>query len=180
MISIIVAFPKLDDAKSIRNLLMRNGFHVPNVANNGAAVVHMANELDGGIVVCGYKFQDMMYHELNEYLPEGFQMLLVASKAVLGGCQDEEITSLSMPIKAHELLETLAMLVEEKERQNTKRRRMPRQRSEEEQRILDEAKAALIQRRNLTEEEAHRYIQKNSMDVGRSMVETAQMLLSMI
>lgn len=180
MISIIVAFPKLDDAKSIRNLLVRNGFHVPNVANNGAAVVHMANELDGGIVVCGYKFQDMIYHELHEYLPEDFQMLLVASKAVLGGCQDEEIMCLSMPIKAYELLETLAMLVGEKEREQKRRRRMPRPRSEEEQKILDEAKELLMERSNLTEEEAHRYIQKNSMDVGRSMVETAQMLLSLM
>lgn len=180
MISIIVAFPKLDDAKSIRNLLVRNGFHVPNVANNGAAVVHMANELDGGIVVCGYKFEDMIYHELHEYLPEDFQMLLVASKTVLGGCQDEEIMSLSMPIKAYELLETLAMLVGEKEREQKRRRRMPRPRSEEEQKILDEAKELLMERSNLTEEEAHRYIQKNSMDVGRSMVETAQMLLSLM
>ena len=29
----------------------------------------------------------------------------------------------------------------------------------------------------MTEEEAHRYVQKSSMDSGNSMVETAQMLI---
>lgn len=180
MINIIVAFPRLEDAKSIRNLLVRNGFHVPNVANSGAAVVQMANELDSGIVVCGYKFQDMVYHEINEYLPGEFQMLLVASRMVLDQCQGEDIMCLSMPIKAYELLQTVAMMVDTQERERRRRRRVPRQRSEEEQKLLEEAKSLLMERNNLTEEEAHRYIQKNSMDTGRSMVETAQMLLSIM
>lgn len=179
MVNVIVAFPKIDDAKSIKGLLTRNGFHVPHVANNGAAVIQMANGLDNGIVICGYKFQDMIYHELIEYLPKDFQILLVASKAVLDQCGEEEVISLSMPVKAYELLQTLAVLVEEIERELRRRRREPRVRSREEQQILNEAKAVLMERDNLTEDAAHRYIQKNSMDVGRSMVETAQMLLTM-
>ena len=35
-------------------------------------------------------------------------------------------------------------------------------------------------RNNMTEEEAHRYIQKCSMDSGTNMVETAQMVLSIM
>ena len=42
------------------------------------------------------------------------------------------------------------------------------------------AKAVLMQRNHLTEEEAHRYIQKCSMDNGTNMVETAQMILMLI
>jgi response regulator NasT len=36
-----------------------------------------------------------------------------------------------------------------------------------------------MERNSMTEEEAHRYIQKHSMDNGTNMVETAQMVLSM-
>lgn len=107
MTSIIVAFPKLEDAKGIRGLLMRNGFEVQGIANHAAAVISMANELDAGIVICGYKFSDMVYHELNGYLPKGFQMLLVASPQYLQQCRGDEIMKLSMPLKAHELLQTL-------------------------------------------------------------------------
>ena len=37
-----------------------------------------------------------------------------------------------------------------------------------------------MSRNNLTEEEAHRYIQKRSMNNGTDMVETAQMILSLM
>ena len=40
------------------------------------------------------------------------------------------------------------------------------------------AKALIMDRNHLTEEEAFRYIQKTSMDTGRSMVETAEMILT--
>ena len=38
----------------------------------------------------------------------------------------------------------------------------------------------LMERNHLTEEEAHRYIQKSSMDNGTNMVETAQMILTLL
>ena len=36
MINVVVVFPKLEDAKSIRNLLVRNGYNVNAVCVNGA------------------------------------------------------------------------------------------------------------------------------------------------
>jgi response regulator NasT len=36
-----------------------------------------------------------------------------------------------------------------------------------------------MERNSMTEEEAHRYLQKHSMDNGTNMVETAQMALAM-
>ena len=46
--------------------------------------------------------------------------------------------------------------------------------------VLEEAKALLMERNGMTEEEAHRYIQKCSMDSGTNLVETAEMVLSMM
>lgn len=37
-----------------------------------------------------------------------------------------------------------------------------------------------MNRNNMTEEEAHRYIQKCSMDSGTNLVETSQMVLSVL
>jgi response regulator NasT len=64
-----------------------------------------------------------------------------------------------------------------KKKREKERLRAAKKRSPEEQMILDNAKAYLMERNHLSEEEAFRYIQKNSMDMGRSMVETAQMIL---
>ena len=56
----------------------------------------------------------------------------------------------------------------------------PRERSEEEKELIGKAKALLMERNGMTEPEAHRYIQKCSMDNGTSLVETAQMVISLI
>lgn len=42
---------------------------------------------------------------------------------------------------------------------------------------IQSAKKVLITQRNMTESEAHRYLQKMSMDAGRSLTETARMVL---
>ena len=48
--------------------------------------------------------------------------------------------------------------------------------SAEEQGILRRAKALLMKRNHFTEPEAHRYLQKTSMDTGRTMMESAHMV----
>ena len=49
---------------------------------------------------------------------------------------------------------------------------------EKEQKTIDDAKALLMERNHLSEEEAHKYIQKLSMDSGNNLVETAEMILA--
>ena len=61
-----------------------------------------------------------------------------------------------------------------------KAKQKPKVRSEEELALLKAAKELLMERNHMTEEEAHRYIQKCSMDSGTGMVETAQMVLTMM
>ena len=51
---------------------------------------------------------------------------------------------------------------------------------EEEIKIMEQAKTLLMEQNHMTEEEAHRYIQKRSMDNGTGMVETAEMILSLM
>ena len=180
MTNIIVLFPKIEDAKNIRNLLVRHGFQVPAVCTTGAQALASANGLGDGIVVCGYKYPDMMYSELQDCLPSHFEMLLVASQRVWSEYGREGIVCVSMPLKVHELLSTLEMMAAGIERRRKKRRSRPKERSEADKRVLQEAKSLLMERNGMTEEEAHRYIQKCSMDSGTNLVETAQMVISLI
>ena len=46
--------------------------------------------------------------------------------------------------------------------------------------MIRQAKELLMARNNMSEAEAHRYLQKSSMDSGTNMVETAQMVLSIM
>lgn len=180
MTNVVVVFPKIEDAKGIKNLLMRSGFSVVSVCTTGAQAISVIEDLNDGIVICGYKYLDMMYSELHDYLPKGFEMLLMASQHILTECVNNDIVCLSMPIKVHELIDTVSMMIQNVERRRKKLREKPKVRNQEEDLVLHEAKRLLMDRNNMTEDEAHRYIQKCSMDSGTNMVETAQMVLTVM
>lgn len=143
-------------------------------------MLQSAGELGGGIVVCGYRFVDMMYTELYEYLPDQFEMLLVASPVNCVSRDVENLVCLSTPLKVNELLQTVEMMEYTITRRRKKTRNVQKERTEEENNLIQEAKALLMERNNLSEEEAHRYMQKRSMDNGTCLTETAQMILSLM
>lgn len=179
MTSIIIVFPKAEDGKSIRNLLKRHGYDVAAVCTLGSQALDYADMMNDGVVICGYRFADMDYRELKASLPKEMDMLLMASRRICDECGQPDIICVSMPLKVQDLMNTLEMMCMNQMRKRKKRKMKPRKRTAEEEEILSEAKAVLMERNRMTEEEAHRYIQKCSMDSGTSLVETAQMVLTM-
>ena len=180
MVNIVVVFPRLDDAKNIRNLLARNGYEVLGVCSTGAQVLQIADCLDEGIIICGYRFHDMIYSELRENLPPAFELLLVASAHILESCDMDHVVGLSLPIRIQDLVNTLEMMAGNMYRRRRRLKARPKERSEEEKKIIADAKRLLMERNHMTEEEAHRYMQKCSMDSGNSLVETARMVFALM
>lgn len=178
MISVIVVFPKLEEAKGIKNLLVRSGIEVMAACTTAAQVINLADDLDYGIIVSGYKLIDMMYDELLECLPDTFDMLMVASKRYYTECSSSDVVCLSMPIKATDLVENVQIMYDKLYYQMKKNKSKPKVRSEEEKQIITHAKMVLMEQKQITEDEAHRYLQKRSMENGTSLVETAHMVLN--
>lgn len=56
--------------------------------------------------------------------------------------------------------------------------RSPAQRSQEERELVERAKAVLMGRHGMTEEQAHRFLQKQSMDNGARLTDTARLVLA--
>lgn len=179
MINIIVAFPKMENAKSIKSILVKNGFRVSAVCTTGAQALQHADMLGEGIVVCAGRLQDMMYTQLREYLPPYFQMLVLASANQREEGTRDNVVFLTMPLKVHELVSSLKMMSNRLVRRSRKNPRPPR-RSEEEKQTIQKAKEVLMARNSMTEEEAHRYMQKSSMDSAMGLAEAAQMILSLM
>ena len=180
MTGIIVAFSRREDAGKVKSVLVRSGHQVVAVCTTGAAAISHADGLRDGIVLCGCRLPDMMFTELAENLPDGFELLLLASRHVLEEYGGSGCLSVAMPLKVHELIDTVDMMVQNMERRRRQSRAVPAKRSGREQEEIREAKAVLMERNHMTEEEAHRYIQKCSMDSGTNLVETAQMVLRMM
>lgn len=178
--NIIVAFPKIENGKSIKSILIKNGFHVSGVCTAGAKTLQYADMLEEGIVVCAGRLKDMTSHQLREYLPDSFEMLVISGTGFLEEERMERVLYLTMPMKVHELVSTMEMMAYAMERKKRKKKFRQPERSEEEKEALQKAKEVLMERNHMTEEEAHRYMQKISMDSGTGLVETAQMILSLM
>lgn len=175
MSHIIVAFPKIENGKRMKEILLQHGFEVEVVCTNCSMVLQEIQHLDYGIIVGSYRFSDMFYTELLEYLPDEFEMLLITSKQVLDQYGTEGVISITQPFKVKELIDTLRMMELAQEKRIQKKKR-----SSKDKKLIEEAKQVLMERNHLSEEEAHRYIQKTSMDSGNNMAETAQMILMLM
>jgi response regulator NasT len=170
----------LETAKNIKNVLVRNGYQVLNVCTTGTQAAALADGLSDGLLLCSYRLSDMLCTELREYLPPDFELLVVASPTVLQENLGNDFVSLALPLKINELLSTIAMMEETMRRRRKRRRETKRKRSESDEKTIQEAKELLMSRNHMIEEEAHRYLQKTSMDSGRSFVESAQMILALL
>ena len=106
--SIVIALPKIEDAKKIRTVLNRYGFTVAAVCNSGANALASISELDGGVLLCGYHLQDMYYRDLLDYMPDYFEMLLMASQGVISEAPPS-VLCVGMLLKAGDLVNTVSM-----------------------------------------------------------------------
>lgn len=180
--SIVIAFPasKQKTASRIRELLNRHGFDDVMLITTGSETLQEIGRRDGGIVISPTILSDMHYTELLDYLPDTFEMLLLDSGANISSGRVEDVIAVSMPVKVHDFIETVRMMMEAIDRKLYGHSgKQKHKRSEQDENYIRNAKAVLMERNHMTEEEAYRYLQKTSMDTGRNMVETAQMVLTM-
>ena len=169
VVGIIVAFPKPEDSRAIRSLLSRNGFNVVANCTTGASAINRADDIGEGIIITGYKLPDMLYSEV----------ILLASKSRL--MEDNTgVATLEMPLKVRDLINSVEMMENQILAKRHKKKGKPGARSPKDQAIINQAKEALMTVQNLTEEQAHRYLQKNAMDSGCTMVEVAKMVSVML
>lgn len=176
---IIVVLSKVEDAKKIRKILVEHGFPDTIFCPTGAAALMELNKYPCGLVVSGYRLSDMYYRELSDNLPKYFEMLLIGSANAVAD-SPSGLMSLTTPLKVFDLVNTVEMMIRQIERRLKQDKKKPKKRSEREENYIRNAKRLLMERNHLSEEEAHRYIQKCSMDNATNMVETAQMILMLI
>ncbi len=112
MIGVIVVFPKIEESKTVKGILARNGINVIAACTSGAQAMTFFDDLDEALVVCGYKLPDMLYTELLDVLPNTFEMMVVASQNHYGDCDRSKVVCLGMPIKVQELLTTTYIFLE--------------------------------------------------------------------
>lgn len=195
MRTLIVAFPDHDLAHKIRQALLSRGLPVNGLAISGSQVLHWASLCpDGGVVLCPFRFPDMSVNEIRSLLDERFDVLVLVTARQQSSVYGEGLFTLAQPFTSLDIIEAATGLLEQREAaglaQPTEgvlyhRNRLgpppvekpAHGRTTDDQQILAQAKELLMQRKHLTEPEAHRFLQKRSMESGIRIVELAKRLL---
>ena len=174
--SIIIALPRIEDAKKIGSIVRKRGIEYAGLYTTGSQILSAVHALDYGIVISGRRFKDMHYTRIAEYLPERFELLVLSSAELEH--YSERVQRLDLPIRPSDMVNQIEAVMQRLDGQYRKKR-VVNKRSERDQNYIINAKRVLMELNNMTEQEAYRYIQKCSMDSGTNMVETAQMILLM-
>lgn len=175
MDTVIAAFENDTLCQRFRELLEGSGTANCLICHSGDKVRRLLNKQQIYCVICGPHLTDGPAEWLYEDLPPACSLLLVGPKHQLDLCSTRDIFKLPTPIRKDEAISTVRLLLQFGHR--TERFVRPRRSSAEEE-LVTQAKRLLMEQLGLTEDEAHRHLQKRSMDTGSRMVQTARHILA--
>lgn len=176
MRQVIVAFERQSNCGKIREILESTGEFTCLLCRSGAQVRRAVHKLRPAIVVCGFKLADESCEGLYRDLSQRCAMLMVAPQAQLDLCETKGIFQVPTPTSRSELLASVRMLAQ---LAAALRSHAP-VRSPKERELVEQAKQILMERNGMTEEQAHRFLQKQSMDSGARLADTARQVLETI
>ena len=178
--NIIVAFAKPKDIQIFKSILSRGGYDAITTASSGVQALSAMDDLGSGVIICGYRLTDMLYSELLEDLPPYFKMLMIASADhAPAGDNPDNFVFLKTPLATDDFFSTLSLMLDGVQTLRRKAKKKRLQRSDEDRKVIARAKEILMERHHMTEPEAHKYLQKCSMDSGTDLLETAEMVISL-
>lgn len=164
--NIIVAFSSDKACHTISNILLKNAIQYDVIVKTGANLRKLCNYYDSGVIVCGCTFSDEVIFNIIEDFKHNFTFIVLGSSDNLSNFNGDVYT-LSFPIKQDEL--TCAINLSLYNNSN----KIKRYNTE----LINDAKKILFSTHKLTEQSAHKYIQKKSMNLGKKSIEIAKIII---
>lgn len=172
MRDVVIASKNPRAAERVRSVLQSAQIFSSCICASGAEVLHYASIRPDAVVVCG-RLSDMPAVRLAQLLPNGFDVvwLVQSGESPAGFCGN--LVPLYSPIGRAELCDTVRVLAAT----GAETARPRRVRKEDEEALLREAKARIMERHAVSEREAHRLLQRRSMESGLKLTEVARLIL---
>ena len=163
---VVLAFSKDETADKIKMMLDGSGYDV-------YTVCHSKAELLRTVSVMGYKLPDGTVDDVYDDLMEGQKLMSIVKAERQSSIYNQDIFVVTLPLNRQLLINSVETFVGIIERRKHRAKRTP-----EEEKIIRDAKAYLMETHRMSEEQAHRFIQKRSMDTGAKFIDTARMILN--
>lgn len=175
MEQVALAFEGGKTSAHIRDILENAGVADCLICHSAAEIKRLVYQQGITTVICGYKFRDETAESLFEDLSPNCSVLVIAMQNMLDLIGSGEIFKLAAPVSHSDLLSTVQMLLQ---MGPPAEKFVKPRRPAKDQAFIEAAKKVLMDRHGMTEQQAHSFLQKRSMDSGVKLVQTAQMILN--
>lgn len=183
MKSVIIAFSNPLLTNWITAVLTRGGYTIEYSCKTAGEVARVADFCTSPVVVCGFQFADMTAEDLQTILDGRIAMLTVVLPHQRDLIERQGMAVVPYPLSSMELLQA----IEHVERNAAEAavapkppapsKSHPSERPAEEKLLILKAKGYLMDEYQMTESQAHRFLQKSSMDRGLKLIDSARMVL---
>lgn len=170
---VVLAFSGTGAAEKIKNMLYGTGYDAEMVCRSKAELIRYISDIDRVLVIMGYKLPDAVADSVYEDMHEGQKLIAIVKPDMQSRIENHDILTIPLPISRQHLISSIEVFsgAIEKRAKNSER-------SPDEENIIMRAKLYLMEVYMMTEEQAHRFIQKRSMDTGAKFIDTAKMILN--
>lgn len=179
MSSILVAHSNGEYAKKIATVLRSGGLNVNFVCTSGAQVLRFTNRhYQGGVIVCSEKLTDMPAQNLPQAAGTAYDFLFLLKSPPADPAPSLPFLRLILPVKRMRLISSVNLLLDLSGGGSLSVKKKIDRGGFDEKAVIESAKSLLMEQNGFSEPQAHRFIQKKSMDTGKKMIETALIILN--
>lgn len=182
--SVLIVSSSIKSFENLSQLLNSNGPYEISSANSGSEARRLANNTDYDIVIINSPLTDEFGSNLavtiTEISSSGIILIVKSDVAddISQEVEDYGVLVVPKPIIRQVFFQSLKLSLASKKRiSGLKTENVHLHEKIEEIRIVTRAKCILIQYLNMSENQAHRYIEKQAMDLRKSRLQIAQNIL---
>ena len=183
MKSVIIAFSNPLLTNWVTTVLQRGGYTIEYSCKTGGDVVRVADFCTSPVILCGFQFPDMTAEDLRVALDGRLAMVTVVLPHQRDLVERNDMMIVPYPLSPMDLFLAIedAAKAAAREAVSTETRGTGKGRANdrpaEEKLLILKAKNIIMDRFQMTESQAHRFLQKSSMDRGLKLVDAAKFVI---
>lgn len=170
MRDVIIASANNHSAERIKTILQSGGVFVRSLLCSGNEVLAFTGVYPRALVVCG-RLGDMTALTLANMLPQGCDVIHLLPSGESQAVFVSNMVEINMPLDRVEFLKTVKVMAATENEVLSRHKK-----SDETEEILDRAKRIIMNRHHVSEREAHKILQRRSMESGMKLLELARMI----
>ncbi|SFD34909.1 ANTAR domain-containing response regulator [Clostridium uliginosum] len=177
---IIIALSNIDTSKKLKGLLMQEGYDIVAMCTSGSELMRMVMQYSPDLVLVGYKFKDMSLLDAYDALMDLTSFLAIVNEPYRSFIEeDTDIYCIGTKISNVLLTNAIELIFQGKKRiLKLKQQVKTLEHTLEDRKIIEKAKGKIMIDEKMEENEAFRYMQKLSMNLGKPMSHIANFILT--